>query len=232
MIDDLVSEFHRLHSSTAELHLYGSVATGMARPSESDVDLLVIDGARDWAANVSALLSQRFTNLCRGVEIGAVRSSDYTEVGDEAYGNRVFLRHFCVPLAGPDAVRRKSRLPAKVGQRRVPAGGSACGECDDGAVTLEGWNTIPDGFGASFDVAAAPWWLRQWFQTPFVDRFAYPHLVRRGFGWLSPEPGATVDVAEAVRRHWRIRPDDYVSPASRATLGPFGRSRRLRRHRR
>ncbi len=25
--------------------------------------------------------------------------------GDEAYGNRVFLRHYCLPLAGPDRLR-------------------------------------------------------------------------------------------------------------------------------
>jgi hypothetical protein len=93
---------------------------------------------------------------------------------------------------------------------------------------LEGWNSIPDGFGASFDVAAAPWWLRQWLRTPFVDRFAYPHLVRRGLGWLTPHPGPTVDVTEAIGRNWRIAPDDYVSPGSRVTHGLLGRSRRWR----
>jgi hypothetical protein len=41
---------------------------------------------------------------------------------------------------------------------------------------------IPEGYGATFDVASAPLWLRVWFTTPFVDRFAYPLLVKRGFG--------------------------------------------------
>ena len=33
-------------------------------------------------------------------------------------------------------------------------------------MTLEGWNHIPRGYGADFDVATAPWWLRLWFRTP------------------------------------------------------------------
>jgi len=59
------------------------------------------------------------------------------------------------------------------------------------AVELEGWNSIPVGYGAQFDLHGAPWWLRVWFHTPFVDRYAYPAVVRRGFGWLSPQPGLT-----------------------------------------
>jgi len=41
---------------------------------------------------------------------------------------------------------------------------------------LEGWNHVPVGFGATFDIDAAPWWLRAVFGTPFIDRFAHPHL--------------------------------------------------------
>ncbi len=37
------------------------------------------------------------------------------------------------------------------------------------AVELEGWNSIPVGYGAQFDLHGAPWWLR----------------------WLSPQPGLT-----------------------------------------
>jgi hypothetical protein len=43
-------------------------------------------------------------------------------------------------------------------------------------VRLTGWDVIPSGYGARFDANAAPFWLRVLFQTPFVDRFAYPHL--------------------------------------------------------
>ena len=55
-------------------------------------------------------------------------------------------------------------------------------------VKLEGWNHIPTG-GATFESQSAPWWLRTWFNTPLIDRFAYhPLLVRRGFGWLTGLP--------------------------------------------
>jgi len=48
---------------------------------------------------------------CRGVEIGRGRPADFRGDGDAAYGNRVFLRHYCVPLAGPDALRSAEPFP-------------------------------------------------------------------------------------------------------------------------
>lgn len=47
-------------------------------------------------------MSAEFASLCRGVDIGAAQLSDYDGPGAEAYGNRVFLRHYCVHLAGLD----------------------------------------------------------------------------------------------------------------------------------
>jgi hypothetical protein len=79
---------------------------------------------------------------------------------------------------------------------------------------LEGWNHVPDGYGATFDVAAAPRWLRAWFRIPFLDRFAYPQLVRRGFGYLTPHPGTLPAEREDVRGGWRIRPEGHVPPGS------------------
>jgi len=64
---------------------------------------------------------------------------------------------------------------------------------------LEGWNAIQSGYGATFDVGAAPWWLRLLFQTPFVDPFAYPLLVKRGLGVLSPHPDWASERLEPVR---------------------------------
>ncbi len=37
------------------------------------------------------------------------------------------------------------------------------------SVSLEGWDNIPRGYGAKFDLRGAPWWLRVWFKTPFID---------------------------------------------------------------
>lgn len=106
IITDLISEFDHVHASSGELHLYGSVATGTARVGESDVDVLLINGSTAWAHEVGMRLSRRYANLCRGVEIGVAQTSDYARAGDEAYGNRVFLRHYCVSLAGENALRQ------------------------------------------------------------------------------------------------------------------------------
>ena len=69
---------------------------------------------------------------------------------------------------------------------------------------LTGWNDIPRGYGASFETKAAPLWLRVLYATPFVDRFAYPLLVRRGLGVLTPHPGASMADRDEVTGGWRI----------------------------
>jgi len=86
-----------LSDERAELHLYGSVATGMARLGVSDVDLLAIWVPEGWARDIGAALSGRFGDLCRGLELGQAQPADFRGECDAAYGNRVFLHHYCVP---------------------------------------------------------------------------------------------------------------------------------------
>ena len=69
---------------------------------------------------------------------------------------------------------------------------------------LEGWNSVPRGYGATFDLSPAPLWLRIWFRVPGVDRFAYPVMVRRGCGILTPHPGWDAECRGPVRAGWRI----------------------------
>lgn len=110
-----------------ELHLYGSVATGMALPGSSDVDLLTIGVSSGTAAALGRDLSRRFATLCRGVEIGAGQPEDYPGDNDEAYGNRVFLRHYCVCLLGSDAFR--SALPFRGDARAARGFNGDIGRC-------------------------------------------------------------------------------------------------------
>lgn len=84
------------------LYVYGSVATGMARAGSSDVDLVSIGVEPLVAMRLGSELSAQFSLLCRGVEIGPAQLRDYEGRGDEVYGNRAFLRHYCVHLAGLD----------------------------------------------------------------------------------------------------------------------------------
>jgi hypothetical protein len=83
---------------------------------------------------------------------------------------------------------------------------------------LEGWNHIPRGYGATFDVRSAPWWLRLWFRTPFVDRFAYPVLVARGHGRLRAHPGTAPSDREPVTGGWLILDRDEWPPGSTGFL--------------
>jgi len=72
-------------------------------------------------------------------------------------------------------------------------------------VRLEGWNSIPKGLGARFDLSRAPLCLTAWMATPFVDRFAYPVVVGRGLGYLTAHPGSRLATLppDAAARGWR-----------------------------
>jgi uncharacterized protein len=108
-------------SAPASLYVYGSVANGTARAGSSDVDLLSI-GLPD-ASILGQRLSARYAGLCRGVEVAAARSAataaDLAGDTDAAFGYRVFLRHYCVHLAGPDPA---SALPAFPADTRAARG--------------------------------------------------------------------------------------------------------------
>ena len=83
---------------------------------------------------------------------------------------------------------------------------------------LEGWNHVPEGYGARFDVRTAPLWLRVLFSTPLLDRFAYPLLVGRGCGYLQAFPEQPPQGVGDVPDGWRIDPPDYQPPGSSARL--------------
>ncbi len=71
----------------------------------------------------------------------------------------------------------------------------------------EGWNSIPAGFAAVFDVERAPLWLRVAHRTPFIDRTTYPRLVSAGLGYLVAHPGTPPSadaVARAEARGWTV----------------------------
>ncbi len=93
-------------------YVYGSVANGQAVAGRSDVDLLAIGLSSEEAAAIGAELSDRFVELTRRVEVGAARQSAFVGDDDEAYGNRAFLRHYCVWLAGPVDLRPSRDVPA------------------------------------------------------------------------------------------------------------------------
>ncbi len=96
----------------AELHLYGSVVTGQAVIGRSDVDLISIGLPEDATDAAGLDLSARFAGLCRSVDVGAAQPEHYRGASDLAYGNRVFLRHYCVPLTTANLIRTAEFYPA------------------------------------------------------------------------------------------------------------------------
>jgi hypothetical protein len=105
--------------TSASVYAYGSVVTGQARTGVSDVDLLTIGLTPSDASLIGRELSTRFADVCRGVEIGAAEGGDFVGETDESYGNRVFLRHYCVLLAGSDEHFPRHDFP---GDRRAARG--------------------------------------------------------------------------------------------------------------
>lgn len=104
VIDDAIRQIECLaverRSERASLYLYGSVATGRAVAPLSDVDLLSVGISFDAATHISEQLSITFRDICRAVEMAPAAPEDFEGETDEAYGGRIFLRHYCVHLWG------------------------------------------------------------------------------------------------------------------------------------
>ncbi len=116
---DVTVDAIRAATPAASVYVYGSVATGQAISPASDVDLLTIGLDDEVATQIGEIQSVRFRDLCRGVEIAAASPSDFVGNSDEAYGGRVFLHHYCVPLAGANLDTATTGFP---GDRRAARG--------------------------------------------------------------------------------------------------------------
>jgi len=116
---DAATEAVGTTGASSSLYLYGSVATGMAKTPASDVDLLTFGMATEPAEALARRLSQEFADRCRSVDIAVAQPSDLVGSGDAVYGNRLFLRHYCVHLCGPP---RHAGLPDFPADRHAARG--------------------------------------------------------------------------------------------------------------
>ena len=115
---DSAIEAVRIVDAGSSLYVYGSVANGTAEVPRSDVDLVSIGLPAPVTREMADDLSSRFSGLCRSVSIGAGQPDDHQGDDWEAYGNRVFLRHYCVHLAGPDHRATLPDFPADAAAAR------------------------------------------------------------------------------------------------------------------
>jgi uncharacterized protein len=121
----------------ASLYVYGSVTTGAAVVPTSDVDLLSVGLTASEAGRISADLSVRFSDRCREVSLAPASWEDLDAPTDEGYGLRVFLRHYCVHLAGADPA---DGLPGFGADARAARGFNG-----DIAGHLHGWRSALQG---------------------------------------------------------------------------------------
>ena len=125
ILDEAVASLAERNAST-DVYVYGSVATGTAIPGVSDVDLLTIGASSADAEDVATRMSQRYATECRAVDVAVAQASNYIGDADDAYGNRVFLRHYCVYLAGlprstcPRTSSRPASCPRLQRRHRAP----------------------------------------------------------------------------------------------------------------
>lgn len=105
VVSDVVAELRtRLGADLHSVHLYGSVATGQARPPGSDLDLVVVLLAPrpDEVAAAAADLSKRHAAVVREVGV-SIADVDILRRDDRVgAAERAFLKHYCRPLHGPD----------------------------------------------------------------------------------------------------------------------------------
>lgn len=101
----LAAAVQALGDEVLGLYVYGSVATGQARPPESDVDLYAVvasELARQRCVSVSKALSRQYQHLVRDVGISAVLDAELQADDDQGRAERCFVKHYCVNIAGAD----------------------------------------------------------------------------------------------------------------------------------
>ena len=105
LVDDAVEALSaELGDALHSIYLYGSVATGQARPPGSDLDLIVVleHLMPEVVGAAAAELSSRHRQLVREVGIGSVDVATLSRRDQTGHAERCFLKHYAVHLAGPD----------------------------------------------------------------------------------------------------------------------------------
>lgn len=114
LLDDLTSAV----PPDVWVYVYGSVATGMARLGLSDMDIVAVGLDPSHGKRLSRDLSLRYADVAREVAVGAWSDADLGD-DDAGNGNRVFLKHYCAWLAGPDVA---ASLPSYPGDKAAARG--------------------------------------------------------------------------------------------------------------
>jgi predicted nucleotidyltransferase len=101
----VTSRLALLDPDIVAVYLYGSVATGRAAPPASDLDLLVVLNRGEAEAKIQSFaneISAHHLDLVREVAIATVVLGEIWSNTTDGLGIRCFIKHYCLPLHGPD----------------------------------------------------------------------------------------------------------------------------------
>jgi uncharacterized protein len=198
LVDDAVESLSaELGDTLHSIYLYGSVATGQARPPGSDLDLIVVleHLIPEVVGAAAAELSDRHRHLVREVGIGSVDVATLNRGDATGHAERCFLKHYAVNLAGTDL--RPSYPPCRpTAQRAVGFNGNLA------SVLAETRRKLGDEHDERVRAALAPRACRKILMAAATllsvreggwstDRSAAVELIRRH----APELGALADDA-------------------------------------
>jgi hypothetical protein len=82
--------------------------------------------------------------------------------------------------------------------------------------SITGWSDIPRGYSAYFDWKSAPIAIRVLSKLPWLDRYAYPFMVKNQLAYLRPHPGFAPSDRAPVPSQWVV--DDEGDDATDVTL--------------
>lgn len=172
------------------LYVYGSVATGQARPPASDLDLLAVwrGEVPDDAATLAAQLSLEHRHLVREVGLASMALAELDAPGDVGVGTRAFLRHYCVPLHGADL--RGELAPCRVDDALVR------GFNGDLSAPFDRWTARLDAATSTAEVAE----VARLAARRLLLAAATTLSVRHG-GW-STDRGTAVELIRAHEPRW------------------------------
>lgn len=91
--------------------------------------------------------------------------------------------------------------------------------------SLPGWNWLPEDYGVRPALERIPRWVRAWFRTPFVDRYAYAWMWNHGGLELLPSaegPGSSGSDHVPVEP---VPPSPLVASTPDATVSEAASSR-------
>ena len=100
----------------------------------------------------------------------------------------------------------------RVDERSLGCADSLSVKGNGGIMSIVGWNDASLNSVTEIDFKNSPFWIRILALTPFIEKYAYPIAVRRGFGTIWFPKDSEVDVSPFLIQGWQVEigaPDNH-----------------------